>query len=235
MGALLADPGLLWYVSRSTGVVCLVLLTATTALGLASSGRVRTPWPRFVTQSLHRTLSLLAVLLLAGHITAVVIDGTAAIRLVDAFVPFIGTYRPLWLGLGAIAADLILLVVVTSLVRTRLPHALWRGVHLTAYALWPVSMLHALGTGSDPHRMWFTALALTCGAVVTGVLLWRLTAATARPVALRVAGAVMIAAALAGIAGWAENGPMRPGWSDRAGTAVPAPAPVDPVAVEVGG
>ncbi|MGE3289682.1 MAG: ferric reductase-like transmembrane domain-containing protein [Pseudonocardia sp.] len=232
MGALLADPGLLWYVSRSTGVVCLMLLTATTALGLASSGRVRTPWPRFVTQSLHRTLSLLAVLLLAGHIVAVVVDGSVGIRIVEALVPFIGTYRPLWLGLGAIAADLVLLVVVTSLVRTRLPHALWRGVHLTAYALWPVSMLHALGTGSDPRQAWFTVLALVCAAVVAGTLLWRLTVATARPLVLRIAGAVVIAAALAGIAGWAENGPMRPGWG--AGADTPAPVPV-PVAVEVGG
>lgn len=232
MGALLADPKLLWYVSRSTGVVCLVLLTVTTALGLAAARRVGTArWPRFVTQSLHRTISLLAVLLLVGHVAAVVLDDYVTIGLVEAFVPFVGTYRPLWLGLGAIASDLILLLVITSLVRTRLPHRLWRGIHLTAYACWPLALLHALGTGSDPRYAWFYALALVCAAIVAGVLLWRLTEATARPVALRVAGAVLIAATLAGIAGWAEGGPLQPGWSERAGTA----APSEPSVPEAGG
>lgn len=225
MVELMADPKLLWYASRSTGAVCLALLTITTALGLAAAQRVGTPrWPRFVTQSLHRTLSLLAVLLLAGHVAVVVLDDFVEIRLVEALVPFVGTYRPLWLGLGAIAADLIVLLVVTSLLRTRMPQRAWRGIHLTAYACWPVAMLHALGTGSDPRHAWFAALAVGCAAVVAVVLLWRLRAATTRPLALRMAAAVAVAATLAGIAGWAEEGPLQSGWAARAGTPPPAQA-----------
>lgn len=216
---LMADPKLLWYAARSTGAVCLVLLTATTALGLAAARRVGTPrWPRFITQALHRTVSLLAVLLLAGHVAVVVLDDFVEIRLVEAVVPFIGTYRPLWLGLGALASDLVLLLVATSLVRARLPHSLWRGVHYTAYACWPAAMLHALGTGSDPRHAWFYGLALVCAAVLAGVLLWRVRGATGQPVALRLAAAALVVAALAGIGGWAEVGPMRSGWAARAGT-----------------
>jgi predicted ferric reductase len=223
MSALMADPKLLWYVSRSTGAVCLILLTVTTALGLAAARRVGTPrWPRFVTQSLHRTVSLLAVLLLAGHIAAVVLDGYADIGFVEAFLPFVGTYRPLWLGLGAIASDLVLLIVATSLLRRRLPHTVWKGVHLTAYACWPVAMMHALGTGSDPQQAWFSLLAVGCAALVTAAVLWRISVTTALPVALRLAAAVLLAGTAAGIVGWAEDGPMQPGWADRAGTVAPA-------------
>lgn len=221
MSALLADPKLLWYLARSTGVVCLVLLTVSTALGLVAAGRLRSSrWPRFVTQSLHRTVALLAVLLLAGHVVAVVADDYVEIGVVEAFVPFVGTYRPLWLGLGAIATDLLVLLIVTSLLRTRLPHAVWRGVHLTAYACWPVSVLHGLGTGSDPRQAWFAGVAVACAVVVGAALLRRLWTATARPASLRIAGGVLTLATLAGIAGWAGDGPMRPGWAARADTPV---------------
>jgi sulfoxide reductase heme-binding subunit YedZ len=219
MTALMADPKLLWYAARSTGAVSLALLTVTMVLGLTAARRVSSArWPRFVTQSLHRTVALLAVLLLAGHLVALVLDDFVEIRLVEAFVPFVGTYRPLWLGLGAIATDLVALLVVTSLLRSRLPHAAWRAVHLTAYACWPLAVLHGLGTGTDPRHGWFVALTLACAALVAGALLRRLWTASTRPAALRISAAVLTLAALAGIAGWAGEGPLQPGWAARAGT-----------------
>lgn len=219
MTALTADPKLLWYAARSTGAVSLALLTITMVLGLTAARRVGSSrWPRFVTQSLHRTVSLLAVLLIAGHVAALVLDDFVEIRLVEAFVPFAGSYRPLWLGFGAIATDLVLLLVVTSLLRSRLPHAVWRGVHLTAYACWPVAVLHGLGTGTDSRHGWFVVLTLACAALVAGALLRRLWTATARPAALRIAAGVLTLAALGGIAGWAGEGPLQPGWAARAGT-----------------
>ncbi|MGZ6827313.1 MAG: ferric reductase-like transmembrane domain-containing protein [Mycobacteriales bacterium] len=141
----------LWYLTRSTGVVSFLLLTAALVLGVASTQRaLASPrWPRFATQSLHRNVALLGLGLLVVHIATTVLDSYVTVGWVSAVVPFSSSYKRLGVGLGALALDLLLLVVGTSLVRLHLPLRAWRAVHLSAYALWPVSLLHFLLTGTD--------------------------------------------------------------------------------------
>ena len=140
----------LWYATRATGMVCLVLLTLSVALGVAEVVRFASPrWPRFVVAAVHRNASLLAVAFLGVHIVTAVADSFAPIRIIDAFVPFVGSYRPIWLGLGTVASDLLLALVITSLLRERIGYPIWRAMHWAAYAAWPVALVHGLGTGSD--------------------------------------------------------------------------------------
>ena len=107
MSALLHGP-LLWYLNRSTGLVVLVLLTATVLLGVLATGRGGRVLPRFVGQALHRNLALWSVVLLVVHITTAVVDTYVDIRWWQAVVPWVGaTYLPLWLGLGTLAFDLL--------------------------------------------------------------------------------------------------------------------------------
>lgn len=157
----------LWYANRATGVVLVVLLTVSTAMGVYSTARGgSTRWPRFATQSLHRNVSLLAMVLLALHIASAVVDTFVDIRWYEAFVPFVGSYKPLWLGIGAVASDLLLAVLVTSLVRHRLQHRSWRVVHLLSYPAWAVGVLHGIGIGTDS----FTSWGLSVSAASTGVV-----------------------------------------------------------------
>ena len=176
---------LLWYLNRSSGVVLLVLLTATTALGvLALGGRPARGVPRFVTQSLHRNLALLSVVMLAVHVVSSVVDPYVDIRWWQAVVPFGATYEPLWLGLGALALDLMAVIVVTSLLRHRLRPTTWRLLHLTAYALWPNSLAHGFGMGTDLRSWWVVPVA--CSAVVVTAVAARLfLLATTDPKVLR--------------------------------------------------
>jgi sulfoxide reductase heme-binding subunit YedZ len=141
----------LWYLTRSTGVTSFVLLTVTMVLGIASTQRaLASPhWPRFATQALHRNVSLLGLGLLLVHIATTVLDSFVNVGWLSVVVPFTSSYKRFGVGLGALALDLLLLTVATSLVRLRLPLRLWRAVHLTAYAMWPVSLLHFLLTGTD--------------------------------------------------------------------------------------
>jgi sulfoxide reductase heme-binding subunit YedZ len=145
---------LLWYLNRSTGLVLLVLLTASVVLGvLALGGRAGGPagrgLPRFVTQSLHRNLALLSVALLAVHVATAVVDTYVDIRWWQAVVPFGASYMPLWLGIGAVSLDLIALVVVTTLLRARLGHRAWHAVHLLSWAAWAAAVAHGAGIGTD--------------------------------------------------------------------------------------
>lgn len=215
----------LWYATRATGLVALVLLTASMALGLlASVGFQRPEWPRFVTHGLHRNLALLALGFTAVHVLTTVLDSFVAIPLQDAFIPFISSYRPIWVGLGAIALDLILALIITSLLRTRMGLRSWRVVHWTAYLCWPVAVLHGLGTGTDTPVRWVLLITACCVLVVTGLTLWRLALAWPnRPVA-SIAGVVLIVVTLIASGAWLRAGPLSPHWSARSGTRTTPPA-----------
>src|ERR1700722_2307188 len=165
----------LWYMTRGTGLVALVLLTASVLLGVLEVKRwSSTRWPRFVTAGLHRSVSLLAVMFLGVHIATAVVDGFAPIGWLDAVVPFRSPYRPLWLGLGAVSTDLLVAPVGTSLLRGWLGYRTWRAVHWAAYACWPVALLHGMGTGTDIRFGWGTALNIVCLVAVLGAVWWRL-------------------------------------------------------------
>src|SRR5271165_4848546 len=128
MNALLAStgPSAYWYLTRSTGAVALLLLTFAIALGVIDVRRLSSPrWPRFVVDSLHRNVSLLAMVFLVLHILTSVLDSFAPISLLDAFIPFTGSYRPFWLGLGAVSFDMIVAVIITSLLRARVGYRSW--------------------------------------------------------------------------------------------------------------
>jgi methionine sulfoxide reductase heme-binding subunit len=215
----------LWYATRATGLVALVLLTASMALGLLSSVRFQRPaWPRFVTLGLHRNLALLALGFTAVHVLTTVLDSFVSIPLQDAFIPFISSYRPIWVGLGAIALDLMLALVITSLLRTRMSLRSWRVVHWTAYLCWPVAVLHGLGTGTDTPVRWVLVLTACCVLAVTALTLWRLALAwPERPVA-SAAGVVLIVAMLIAGGAWLQAGPLAPHWSARSGTRTAPPA-----------
>jgi sulfoxide reductase heme-binding subunit YedZ len=221
-----ATPRAIWYLSRGAGAVTLVALTATVVLGVADVRRVRSRrWPRFVLDTLHRDLALIALAVLALHVTTAVIDSFAPIALVDAFLPFVSRYRPLWLGLGTLALDVLLAVTLTSLLRRRLGYGAWRAVHWAAYACWPLALVHGLGTGSDVRVAWLLALTLACLLAVLGAVAWRVATGSARG---RVPLLGAIAAACLLLAGWVQQGPLQPGWARRAGTPVgllPASAP----------
>ena len=168
----------LWYTTRATGLVAMVLLTVSMACGLLSGGGYQRPGlPRFVTIGLHRNSSLLALAFTAGHVITTVADGFVRIPVQDAFIPFIGRYRPLWLGLGAIASDLLLALIITSLLRSRMSYRTWRALHWSAYACWPLALAHGLGTGTDTPVRWVLALTAACAAVVVILAGWRLAVA----------------------------------------------------------
>jgi sulfoxide reductase heme-binding subunit YedZ len=172
----------LWYVSRGTGLVSLVLLTMTVVGGiLVRRGAAPARLPRFVVWGLHRNVALLSLVFLALHIATVVADSYVPINLVDAFVPFVSAYRPFWLGLGTVAVDLLLAIVATSLLRARIGQRAWRAMHWAAYALWPTAVLHGFGTGSDVGHLWFLAVTLACIGAVAGAVVWRLSDTTPVP------------------------------------------------------
>ena len=208
-----------WYLTRATGLVSLVLLSATVVLGVvASVGWTTERWPRFLSQTVHRNLSLFCLVLIGLHIVTTVADGYVPIGYLDAVIPFLTPYRPLWVGFGALAFDMLLAVAITSGLRRRIGTRAWRNVHWLAYVCWPIALLHGLGSGTDARLSLALIITVLCVVSVVFAVGWRLVTGRGTPPHRRLAAATVGAVTLIGIAVVALAGPLRPGWSHRAGT-----------------
>lgn len=185
----MTDGPFLWYLNRATGVVLLVLLTASVVLGVLAmgGGRPGRGLPRFVNQSLHRNLALLSVVALVVHVVSAVVDTYVDIRWWQALVPVGATYQPLWLELGTLSLDVIAVVVLTSLVRARLDHGSWRLVHLLSWVAFGLAVAHGIGIGTDLKSASGLAVVPTvvCVGAVATALVVRLGHLARRPRELR--------------------------------------------------
>jgi sulfoxide reductase heme-binding subunit YedZ len=165
----------LWFLSRASGLVLLVLFSIVVVLGVATrTGSAPARWPRFAVAELHRTLSLFAVALLVLHVVTAILDPFVTIGWAATLLPFASPYRTLAVGLGTLAVDLAGAVLLTSLFRRRLGQRAWRAVHWLAYLAWPAAFLHSLTAGND-LGIWWVALAEVGSAVaVAAAVLTRL-------------------------------------------------------------
>jgi DMSO/TMAO reductase YedYZ heme-binding membrane subunit len=164
-----------WYTTRASGIVALVLLTTTMVLGLTTTTRTRSRgWPGFARQEIHRRISVLSVVFLAIHVLTSVLDSYVHIGWLALGVPFTSPYSRFWVGLGAIALDLMIAVFVSSLLRARIKPGTWRGIHWLAYGSWPVALAHTFGMGTDAGEHWVVALGAFCVVSVGVALLARL-------------------------------------------------------------
>jgi sulfoxide reductase heme-binding subunit YedZ len=171
-----------WYLMRGSGVTSLLLLTGVVVLGILTSRKTSLPTlPRFATMTLHRSISLLAVLFLAIHVVTAVTDPYAQVRLLDIVVPFADSRPALMLGLGTLGLDIFAAVIISSLLMRHIGRRIWRTIHWFGYGTWPLAFVHSLGMGSDSRTPWLRGLAVAMFATIAAALCWRLGAAPTKP------------------------------------------------------
>jgi hypothetical protein len=228
-------PSWYWYATRGLGIATLIVLTITVVLGVVTAVRwTGESTPAFVAADLHRNLSLVGVCLLAAHIVTTVLDPFAHISVRDVIIPVGAAYRPVWLGLGVVAAEILVAVAATSLLRERVGARTWRLIHWTAYASWPLAVVHGLGTGSDARAPWLIGVVASCVAAVLIAVTQRIRRGERATLPIRAAAAVAVAVGLVVGGGWAFSGPLQDGWAAKAGTPPVAAAPVKPGPVHPG-
>ena len=165
----------LWYLSRASGIVTLLLFTLVMALGIMTATRVGgEPFPRFAVAELHRRISLLAAVFLGIHVGTTVLDTYVNIGLVSVVIPGTSHYKTLWVAFGTVSLDLLLAVLITSLLRQRLSHDAWRAIHWLSYAAWPVALIHAVFVGTDVRFGWMDLVVAGCVLVVLAAGAWRI-------------------------------------------------------------
>src|ERR1700730_14835686 len=169
----------LWYATRATGMMALILLTLTMLLGLTTTTRARARnWPGFAQQEMHRRISMISVIFLGIHVVTSILDTYVNISWAAAVIPFTSSYSRFWVGVGTIALDLMIAVFVTSLLRAKMRPGTWRAVHWLAYLTWPVALAHTFGMGTDARESWVIVLGVVCVVSVGLAGAWRLRVAS---------------------------------------------------------
>ena len=161
----------LWFTARGAGLAALLSLTITVTIGTLGSTAVTSAANRVVWQYVHRTAAGIGILLIAVHVTTLVLDAKAHVGVAGAFVPFASQYRPNAVALGSMTAYTVIVVAAAGVARgrfaaTRVGAASWRAIHLLAYPAWLTALLHSVLSGTDRAVSWVVLLDVACVAAV---------------------------------------------------------------------
>jgi sulfoxide reductase heme-binding subunit YedZ len=164
-----------WYAARAAGVVAYLLLSAVVALGLTMTSRKSMKhWPRFALEDVHRFGGILVGTFVVIHIVAVAIDAYLPFSLTSLLVPLTARYRPIWIALGVVAAELLLALAFTNHFRNRrISYQTWRLAHYVNFVVWTAATLHGLGSGTDRSTAWLLAIYTVAVGTVTSLIVWR--------------------------------------------------------------
>ena len=164
----------LWYTTRATGLVALVLFTVVVCLGAFVSNRVGgTNVGRFELNELHRSVSMVAVAFLVLHILTTVLDSYVPTGWLSTVIPMTSSYKRLDVALGAVAFDLILAVWASSLMKARIANGSWRFIHWFSWLAVVAAIVHGFLTGTDARSGIGLAVVISCASVVVATALWR--------------------------------------------------------------
>lgn len=164
-----------WYLSRAAGFTAYLLLFASVALGIATSTRLgRRIMAQNATFDIHRFLSLLALAFTAFHVYILLGDGYFNYNIIQLTAPFLSPYRTWQVAAGTLSLYALVLIVLSFYVRRWIGYRSWRALHFVTFALYAGATLHGITAGSDTTQAWARGLYLVTGAVVLGLIAFRL-------------------------------------------------------------
>lgn len=143
-----------WFLARATGLTLYLLFWGTVVIGLLLTTRSFNSVVRKSTLlSLHSYLSRLAYAFLAGHLLSLVIDEHMTFSIEELIVPFNAPSTEPWTGFGTLAMYLFIVIVVSVSLRRYIPYRVWRFLHVLAFPMFALSLMHGIGAGADSSSL----------------------------------------------------------------------------------
>ena len=139
-----------WHFVRSSGTVAYLLITASTIWGLLLSSKlIKETVPAILSLAMHNFLSWAAIGITGLHMLALLFDTYYSYTLADLLIPFIGPYRPGWVGLGIIGYYLMLLTSISFYFRKQIGQKRWRQLHYLTFIGYIATTIHGIMAGTD--------------------------------------------------------------------------------------
>jgi len=165
-----------WYAARAAGVAAYLLLSVAVVLGLTMARKTSIRrWPKFALEDVHRFVGLLVGTFIAIHIVTIAIDSWLPFSIGAIIVPFVSTYRPLWVAFGVVAAELLLALAIANHYRDQLSYRFWRRAHYLNFVVWTFATVHGIASGTDRSAPWLLGIYGVATASVGAAIVWRLT------------------------------------------------------------
>jgi sulfoxide reductase heme-binding subunit YedZ len=164
-----------WLISRSSGVVALVLVAISVLIGLTLAAGLGGPPPRRrALVAFHEQTALAGLIAIAVHGAALLGDGFLKPGITGITVPFVLDYRPLYVGLGIIGGYLAAFLGLSFYARKRIGGKRWRNLHRATPVVYVLGLIHTLGAGTDAQSSWLQAFMLATAVPAAGLLVARL-------------------------------------------------------------
>ncbi|MEM7117514.1 MAG: hypothetical protein AAF614_34090 [Chloroflexota bacterium] len=183
---LLASEKLAWYLTRASGVVGYLLMTASTLWGLLLSTKLAKQLvPPWLSLAMHNYLSWAAIGISAFHAFVLLFDSYYTYTVADLLIPFTGPYNPMWVGIGTIGFYIMLLTAVSFYVRKQIGQKNWRRLHYLTFIAYIMSTLHGYMAGTDASLL--MPVYIGSGLATLFLTLYRILAAGQKPAHRRAA------------------------------------------------
>ena len=164
-----------WYLSRSSGIIALVLLVLSVVWGVLLATRTLKPHDRPAwLLDLHKWLGGTALVMTGLHMLGLYLDGYIDYGFADLFVPGVSEYRPLAVAIGIVSLYVMIAVQATSYMRRWLSKRVWHGIHLLSYGLVWSAAIHAGMAGTDTINRAYQGLALLLTLVAVAATMIRI-------------------------------------------------------------
>jgi sulfoxide reductase heme-binding subunit YedZ len=177
-----------WFASRAFGIVAMLLLGVSVAVGLAMSGRLaHRPGLPAKLKHFHESATLVTLGLIVTHGGLLLFDSYLRPGLAGITLPFALSYRPLFTGVGIIAGWLAAILGLSFYARKRIGVKTWRFMHRFTIVVYLLALVHVIGAGTDARAPWMTALLTGLTAPIVFAFTYRMlpTSSRRRPPAAR--------------------------------------------------
>lgn len=164
-----------WHLSRSAGTVAYLLLAGSTIWGLVQSSKIaKEVVPAGLSFAMHNILSWLALLFTGFHALVLLFDNYFTYTLPDLAIPFIGPYRPVWVGLGILGFYLMGAVIISFQFRKQIGQKRWRTLHYLSFVVYILATVHGLAAGTDSSMLGMQLMYLGSGLLIFFLTTYRL-------------------------------------------------------------
>jgi len=172
----------LWLISRSAGIVALLLVAASVLIGLAlAAGLAKAPQRRKTLITFHEHSANASLIAIAVHGAALLGDGFLKPGLAGITVPFVIDYRPAYTAAGIIGGYLAALLGLSFYARKRIGAKRWRKLHRATPVVYVLGLIHTLGAGTDQGAPWLRTVMLCTAAAAITLLAIRVRKGLMRP------------------------------------------------------
>lgn len=147
-----------WMMTRVLGIASYIFLFFGVTSGIVYSMYKGKPLFKKKLSLFHTISNWLGLTLGLLHAMILIIDTFLPFTWAELLVPFGAGNEPFFNGSGTLALYGIFIIIFSTDLRNNIGRKIWRSIHLFAYPVFTLALIHGIGVGTDIRLDWIQAL-----------------------------------------------------------------------------